>query len=86
VIGDGLYELKFHVEMNDDGRNPHPMDMDHNPEGDGSCRGHGQDLNNRGKQLILGSKSGSGGSTSKGNLKFTSVGKQSVHVLPMFFI
>jgi hypothetical protein len=33
VIGDGLYELKFHVEMNDDGGNPHPMDMDHNPEG-----------------------------------------------------
>jgi hypothetical protein len=61
VIGDGLYKLKFRVEMNDKGGIPHPMDVDHNLEGDGFGRRDEQDMNNSRKQIILGSKSGASG-------------------------
>jgi hypothetical protein len=85
VIGDSLYELKFRVEMNAEGGNPQPMDMDHNPEGDGSGR-RDEDLNSSEKQVILGFKSGSGGSASKCSTKNSGAGKQAMQGLPTFLI
>jgi hypothetical protein len=35
VMGDNLYELKFHVELNPNGSCPQPMDMDNQHEDGG---------------------------------------------------
>jgi hypothetical protein len=39
VIGDNLYECKFHVELNPSGDNPQPMEMDNSQDGGGGGGG-----------------------------------------------
>jgi hypothetical protein len=56
VIGEGLYELKFKVELNGALGAPHPMDMDDNHEADGPGQGENNGANNTFKQITFGNK------------------------------
>jgi hypothetical protein len=66
VIGDSLYELKFRVEMRVEAGVPHPMGMDDNHGAGGSSHKEGQGNSSNRKNLMQGSKNGSGGSTTGG--------------------
>jgi hypothetical protein len=68
VIGDNLYELKFRVETGVEAGEPHPMDTDDNHSMDtddkhgagGSGQKEEEGSNNNAKNLMKGSKMGSG--------------------------
>jgi hypothetical protein len=61
VISEGLYGLKFRVELNDTSGAPQPMDMDDNHEADGPGQGENNGASHTIKQITLGDKAVSEG-------------------------
>jgi hypothetical protein len=75
VIGDSLYELKFRVETGMEAGEPHPMDTDDNHGAGGSGQKEEEGSNNNAKNLMKGSKMGSGETATGGGTLKQGVGQ-----------
>jgi hypothetical protein len=86
VIGEGLYELKFHVEMNAEVGNPQPMEMDANHQGDDSDHMKDKVFNHKEKHATFGPKARYGGSSNNVKRMNVVTCKQVAQALPIFLI
>jgi hypothetical protein len=86
VIGEGLYELKFRVELNGASGAPQLMDMDGNHKADGPGQGENNGANHTIKQITLGDKASSGGAAGNENKMDQGAGHGSSRTTPLFFI
>jgi hypothetical protein len=86
VIGDGLYELKFSVELNGEAGTPHPMEMDQDQDGDEPSNGKDDEGAGRVNQLLLDPMLGSGEATRNGSMERQTAGHGSTRILPTFLI
>jgi hypothetical protein len=94
VIGDSLYELKFRVEMGVEAGEPHPMDTDDNHPMDtddnhgagGSGQKEEEGSNNNAKNLMKGSKMGSGETATGGGTLKQGAGQSASKIVPLFII
>jgi hypothetical protein len=86
VIGDGLYELKFRVELNGEVGTPHLMEMDQDQDGDEPGNGKDDEGTGRVNHLLLGPKPGSGEAARNGSMERQIAGLGSTRTLPTFMI
>jgi hypothetical protein len=86
AIGEGLYELKFRVEMNGASGAPQPMDMDDNHEADDPGQGEKNSANPTIKQITLGDNAGSGGAAGSVNKMGQGASQGLGRSIPLFFI
>jgi hypothetical protein len=86
VIGDSQYELKFWVEMSEEAGAPHLMDIDDNHEAGGSSQKEDQGNNSIGKNLMKGSKNGSGGTATGGYMLNQGAGQPAPKSVPLFIV